>query len=81
MKDGNGLDLGTLVCLAEGLAKKETDGHIVIMRFTTGWKVALGTPDLDTDHGREQVSKLPKFDTLNEALSDLIMQRRNVNNL
>jgi hypothetical protein len=28
----------------EELAKKETDGHYTILKFTTGYQVCLGTP-------------------------------------
>lgn len=32
----------------ETVAKLEFDGHVTIMRFTTGWKGAFGTPHMDS---------------------------------
>ena len=46
--------------------------HLTILRFTTGWKVAWGTPDLDTGQGRDQVGSLPSFPTLEGALKNLL---------
>lgn len=53
-------------------ARNQHDGHLTIMRFSTGWKVCFGTPDLDTGNGREQLLMLPKFDTLEAALQHLL---------
>jgi hypothetical protein len=65
-------DLETLVGLAERLAVEEADGHLSIMRFTSGWKVVLQTPDLDTGGGREEVANIQSFGTLKEALVYLL---------
>jgi hypothetical protein len=37
--------------LAEECCVKETDGHFTLMRFTTGWKAMMGTPDLSMGNG------------------------------
>ena len=47
------------------------DGHITIFRFTTHWKIQLGTPDLTAGDGREEVAALPAYTTLPEAVSAL----------
>jgi len=56
---------------AERLAQQHQDGHLTIMRFTTGWKVMLGTPVLDLYHGRPEVDRLEQYETLEEALAEL----------
>lgn len=53
-------------------ARNQHDGHLTIMRFSTGWKVCFGTPDLDTGNGRELVLMLPLFETLEAALQHLL---------
>lgn len=67
------MDLSTLVSLAENLAN-EQDGHLSIFRFTTGWKVMLGTPNLDTGQGREEIKKLKTYKSLKYALASLILK-------
>lgn len=62
------LDLATLLALIESRAVAHRDGHLTILRFTTGWKILLGTPDLDSGAGREEVWQLPTYPTLREAL-------------
>ena len=52
MKDLDHLDLETLITLAERLAKQTQDGHLTILRFTTEWKCALGTPSFYSSDGR-----------------------------
>jgi len=68
------LDLATLLALAERIAVERADGHFTLMRFTTGWKCMLGTPDLDGD-GRGEVVKLPTFQSAREALTAFIVAR------
>jgi hypothetical protein len=68
------LDLNTLLALAERTAVERADGHFTLMRFTTGWKCMLGTPNLD-DGGREEVSALPAFGSAREALTSFICAR------
>jgi len=43
--------VGLPVQLAEEIARERAGGHLTLLRFTTGWKVALGTPDLDSGAG------------------------------
>lgn len=70
------LDLNTLMSLAETIAQREADGHFTLMRFTTGWKCFLGTPDLDSGKGREQVWSQPMYPTATAALSAFILSRQ-----
>jgi hypothetical protein len=35
-----------LLRLAEDIAVNSADGHVTLMRFTTGWKISLGTPEM-----------------------------------
>jgi len=67
------IDLDTLIFLAENFAEQFEDGHLTIMKFTTEWKVMLGTPNLDSEEGRKEVSKLNGHKTLEKALLDLIL--------
>lgn len=50
------------------IAKDKYDGHFTIFSFTTGYKAAFGTPNLDTGEGREQVNALRHHDTMSEAI-------------
>jgi hypothetical protein len=76
LMDPEDLDLETLIGLAEILAAEKTDGHLTLMRFTTGWKGFLGTPDLDTGDGRGEVTGHPIHDTLRECLIALILDKK-----
>jgi hypothetical protein len=49
-------------------AKKHHDGHYAIFSFTTGYKVAFGTPAIAVGSGREQLGRVPACVTLKEAL-------------
>ena len=73
-----GNDLRTLISLVEMKADRNADGHLTIMRFTTEWKVMFGTPNLDTGEGRGQVRELIGHETLEEALSYLIICKQEV---
>ena len=44
------------------------DDHFTILKFTNGYKVTFGTPDLDTGQGRAQVHNLESFSSLKSAL-------------
>lgn len=72
-------NLETLVALAETLARRQADGHLTLMRFTTGWKVALGTPDIEAQVARTELDKMPSHPTLREALVSLLMERNRFN--
>ncbi len=68
--------LAELMAAATTLAEQKADGHLTILKFTTGWKVALSTPNLDTGGtGREEVAMLPAFKTLEEALEYLLQEQ------
>jgi len=65
-------DLNILIKKLEDLANSKTDGHFTILKFTTHWKACLGTPNLDTGEGREQVWGLKSYSTLAEAIKGVI---------
>ena len=65
-------DLNILIKKLEDLANSKTDGHFMILKFTTHWKACLGTPNLDTGEGREQVWDLKSYNTLAEAIKGAI---------
>jgi len=66
------MNIETLIQQAEALAKEKTDGHLSILKFTTGYKVFLGTPNLDIGEERENISNMNSFSTLEEALQSLL---------
>ena len=68
------MDLETLIGLSERLAMNKADGHLTVMRFTTGWKVFLGTPNLDNGSGRAEISNIEMFEKLHEALIALLLK-------
>ena len=68
-------DLRTLISLAE-MKARDYGGHLTIMRFTTEWKAMLGTPELDTGEGRDQVLNLKGYESLEDALSYLIIDEQ-----
>lgn len=53
-------------------AKKKHDGHFAIFSFTTGYKVAFGTPDLDSAQeigmGRKELLGVRSHRKLKDAL-------------
>jgi len=69
------LDLGTLIQTVEEMAKNEADGHVSMLKFTTGWKVFFGSPNLDIGKEREYVANLQSFESLEQALEDLIINK------
>jgi hypothetical protein len=68
-------DLRMLISLAE-MRARDYGGHLTIMRFSTEWKAMLGTPNLDTGDGREQVRALNGYESLEDALSYLIIDEQ-----
>ena len=68
-------DLSTLIQVVEEMAKNEADGHVSMLKFTTGWKVFFGTPNLDIGGERKHVANLLSFETLEQALQDLIINK------
>jgi hypothetical protein len=65
------IDTETLLERAEAVAAKEWDGHLTIMRFTTGWKAVMGTPDIWNDD-RGRIRRIPTASTMAEALRTLL---------
>ena len=70
-------DLRTLISLAE-MKARDYSGHLTIMRFTTEWKAMFGTPELDTGEGRKQVLNLKGYESLEDALSYLIIDEQEI---
>lgn len=68
-------ELGLLLELVEGIAANEHDGHFTILKFTTGYRSALGTADPYSQEGRRDVKRVPACDTLGESLIHLILDR------
>lgn len=62
----------TLFDLAEELAVAKRDGHMTIMRFTTGWKVIFRTPDM-TQEERREVNAVAGAEDLGTAIRNAIV--------
>ena len=58
--------------LAEEIAIAKRDGHLTIMRFTTGWKVMFMTPDM-TQEGRQEVYEIASVEDLGTAIRNAIV--------
>jgi len=72
------MNVGKLIQEAEILAKAKTDGHLSILKFTTGYKAFLGTPNLDIGEEREKILKIKSFDTLEKALEYLLENQTSI---
>lgn len=72
-------DVVALLALAEAQALQVADGHLTILRFTTGWKVALGTPDLLGGDGYGELRHMLPYPSLEEALLALLGKPRMAN--
>jgi hypothetical protein len=70
-------NLRTLITLAE-MKARDYNGHLTIMRFSTGWKAMFGTPNLDSGEGRKQVSTLKGHESLEQALLYLIIEEQGI---
>ncbi len=66
-----------LLNLVETLAKESNDGHLTMMRFTSGWKIFLGTPDLDSGDGREQIGKQVSYKEIRDGMISLLKNPQN----
>ena len=64
--------LPKLLRQAEQVAENKHDGHLTLMRLSTGWKAMFGSPDYESDEGRKEVQKLKTFKTLYEAVHSLL---------
>ena len=60
-------DLKTLLRLFEKKATSDSDGHFTIMRFSTGWRVMFGTPEL-TKSGREDIVLIGETSNMEEGI-------------
>lgn len=60
-----------LIKILEDIANKNCDGHFVIYKFTTEWKVMACTPEVTVEE-RDCIRETPGFSTLEEALGDRI---------
>lgn len=77
-------DLRTLLDLAEARARHAHEGALTLFRFTTGWKGGFGTVDMDTGlqgttdqrNGRNDVWRMPAFDSLEDVLVDMLVTDR-----
>jgi hypothetical protein len=64
-------DVEHLLDLLEHEAKKSYDGHYTLFSFTTGYKVAFGTPDIvpcGTSKAYAQLAEMPGFPTRKDAI-------------
>lgn len=73
-------DASNIIDRAEALAKERADGHLTIMRFTTGWKAVLGTPDLTDPSQRDLLTTMASARSASEACLHLLI-REGVNPL
>ncbi len=62
------LSTDDLIALTNLVAKRYADGHLTILKFTTGWKCMVGTPDLDSGDGRKQIEALETYESFNDAV-------------
>lgn len=53
--------------LLEELAKKHSEGHFTIMKFTTNWRISFSTPQ-----DRDDISEMFVGQTLEEAVEKAI---------
>jgi hypothetical protein len=56
-----------LIELLELVSLLHADGHYTILKFTSGYKVMIGTPDLDNGC-RSAISKIKTHDTFQQAI-------------
>lgn len=54
------------------IANDRYDGHVTIMKFTTGWKVVFGTPDFHGTEDYESIRRMPGGRSLDAALWDAL---------
>jgi hypothetical protein len=70
--DENTPKLPKLLRRVELLADEKHDGHLTLMRLSTGWKATFGAPDYASDEGKQEIQKLRTFKTLYEAVNSLL---------
>lgn len=70
MKEIGNLSVEELLLRIEEYAKLNYQGHLTIFRFTNGWKISYGTPNLDRNN--DKVGNLQEFCDLKEGFLSLI---------
>ena len=63
--------------LFAALAKKYTDGHYTILKFTTGYKAGFGTPDIRSGGDDVNIEAIPMSDTIMGAVLFAIISKIN----
>jgi hypothetical protein len=66
-------DLHTWLHQLDVEAQRTHDGHYTILAFTTGYKVAFGTPELYAGWGYDRVLQMPSYSDLAEAIREAIL--------
>lgn len=64
--------LPRLLRQAEQVAEEKHNGHLTLMRVSTGWKATFGSLDFDSAEGQKEVQKLRTYKTLYEAVKSLL---------
>ena len=68
------IDLELLILKASSIAHKQPfNGHLTIFKFTTNWRVSLGTP-YDDKHVRDFIDYAIEGKTLRDALKAFIQK-------
>ena len=75
--DVSGFDDHEIECLFAALAKKYTDGHYTIFRFTSGYKAGFGTPDIRGGGDDGNINMSPAFPSIREAMLYAIAENQN----
>ena len=75
----NSFDVSELIKLVEIHAKKHHDGHYTIFSFTSEYKVAFDTPNIDSSEATCQVNEVKGYATLKEALIHAILCEKTFN--
>jgi len=64
----------SILTALDGAARVHTDGHWTLMRFTTGYKCIMGTPNLDDGSGRGEVSITRNCTSLEDAIAHGVLR-------
>lgn len=67
-----------VVRYAEMIAKRHHDGHLTIMRFTSGWKAVFDTPRFFEGNDYDVVWGLRTAASIEEACADLLRRSGHV---
>jgi len=63
--------------LFSALAKKYTDGHYTIFRFTSGYKAGFGTPDIRFGGDDDSIHNCKTSKTIRDAMLCAIVDNKN----